>query len=106
MPAHPRKEGSKIVPKRKFDTKTVRGLINKRAYDMDVSRKDLATAAKISVSLTNNTLAPQPTKKLHSWMLLAWAPILVLTDEELAAWSAMLIQEKNHEYQHHRNKPA
>ena len=95
MPAHPRKEGSKIVPKRKFNTKTVRGLINKRAYDMDVSRADLAAAAKISVSLANNTLAPHATKQLHAWMLLAWAPILVLTDEELTAWSAMLIEEKN-----------
>ena len=97
MPAHPRKEGSKIVPKRKFNIKTARGKINKRAYDMDVSRKQLAEAAKISVSLANNTLAPAPTKKLHAWMIRAWSPILALTEQEEQDFCRLLQQEKNRE---------
>ena len=83
-----------MVPKRRFNTKTARGLINKRAYEMDVTRRQLAKAANISISLANNTLAPRSTKKLHAWMLKAWVAILAITPEEEILWASILDKER------------
>lgn len=89
------KEARKVVPKKNRDFKTLRGLINIRAYNMDVTHKQLADAIGCSKQLVDNTIAARATRKLHPWMVKAWAPLLALDAETEAKWLAWAEREKH-----------
>lgn len=81
----PHKEARKVVPKRRYP-KTLKGFIAKRAYEMDVTHKQLADALGCSKGLIDNTLSPKGLKELKPWMIRTWAPLLAITAEDLAKW--------------------
>lgn len=78
-----RSEARKIVPKRRFDTSTPHGLLKRHAYNMDVTRAQMAGALGVSVSTFDGIIGYRP-HLLKPWMVAALTPLLALTDEDVA----------------------
>ncbi len=86
----PHKEARKIVPKRKYDIKTAKGLISKHAYDMDVTHKQLADALGCSKGFIDNMLSPKGLKPVKPWMVNQWASLLGFSESDQQKILSML----------------
>lgn len=81
---HRRSEARKIVPKRRFDTKTPHGLLKRHAYTMDITRKQMAAALGVAVP-TFDAIIGYRGHRLKPWMVKALTPVLALTEADVAA---------------------
>jgi hypothetical protein len=77
-----RSEARKVVPKRRYNLKTPDGIIRKRAYDLDVTREQMAKAIGLTKAGFDGMLANWVVR-LKPWMVDALAPLLALTPEDI-----------------------
>lgn len=79
-----RSEARKVVPRRRFNTKTPHGLLKRHAYSMDVTRTQMAEALGVSVK-TFDAYIGYRRELLKPWMVTALAPLLALTPADIEA---------------------
>jgi len=80
---HTRSEARKIVPKRRFDTRTPHGLLKKHAYQMDATRKQMADALGVATATFDGYIGYRG-HMLKPWMIDKLVPVLALTTEDVA----------------------
>lgn len=92
----PHKEARKVVPKRKFNLKTPKGWLGKRAYDMDVTHRQISNILRCSEGFVKNLMAPKGIKQIKPWMITALASELALTPEEQDLLLRMIEANERH----------